>query len=191
MAKPDLLPAGAGALVRPASEARFAAETWLLGALRDDTVGRAHREWRRLGAIVLPLGELFSAVRLPQTLVNAIAHTAGPIGDLEAVDEVLREALDEAPVICDTRYGRWYVLVPPSMPTTWSVAAEEWAASDIEVLGHGTCLGVPPTTATTYDDRTGAGYWSVPMGRPGELCSPLMLARMIAAGVRRIAGGKS
>jgi hypothetical protein len=68
------------------------------------------------------------------------------------------------------------------MPTTWRDAATEWHAMDVDVIGRGIYLGVPSLEATEYDPYTRASYWSVPMASAAELCPPLSVARLIAAG---------
>ncbi|WP_336113305.1 hypothetical protein [Streptomyces sp. PTD9-10] len=57
---------------------------------------------------LLPLGSLFSAVRIPGHLLFAAAGTA----EFSEVGAFLDEALDGRPVICDPRGLRYYALVP-------------------------------------------------------------------------------
>ncbi|MFF2213680.1 hypothetical protein [Streptomyces antibioticus] len=176
--------AGPGVFVHSAADRRLAVENWLLSTLPDQR-GRevARKQWRELGAAMLPLGGLFSAVRIPARLVHAVAGTVVPAD----VDEFLEHALDGGPVICVLHGGRrYYALVPGSMPRTWHDAAEEWRAVEVDCLGRDALLGVPPVTRVDHDPVTWASYWSVPMAAAGELCAPLSVARLVAAGVHRL-----
>ncbi|MGW1034991.1 hypothetical protein ACWD4Z_22745 [Streptomyces antibioticus] len=171
--------------VHSAAERRLAVEHWLLSTLPDPR-GRevARRQWREMGAAMLPMGGLISAVRIPARLVHAVARTTEPAD----VDGFLEDALDGGPVISVLHGGpRYYALVPGSMPRTWHTAAEEWRASEVDCLGRDALLGVPPVGRVEYDPGTWASYWSVPMASAGELCAPLSVARLIAAGVHRLA----
>lgn len=173
--------AAPGVLVHSSADRQQAVEQWLLSTLpvRD----RARMEWQEGRETLLPLGTLFSAVRIPQTLVNAIV---GRVSN-EEMDEFLADALDGGPVICDPKGHRQYALVPGSMPARWTAAAEEWMSLGVECLGRGTYLGVPPVKAVTLDPARWVSYWSVPMPSAGELCSPLTVARLLAAGKRCLA----
>lgn len=170
-----------GVLVHTGSDRRLAVEQWLLATAgaRD----RARMEWREAGLAFLPLGTLFSAIRIPQTLVAAIVGGTS----YEEADELLADALKGGPVICDPRQHRYYALVPASMPTKWTVAAEEWRALGVECLGRGWYLGVPRVDMVDLDPEARLSYWSVPMPSAGELCSPLTVARLLAAGKRCLA----
>ncbi|MEU6491074.1 hypothetical protein ABZ890_11850 [Streptomyces sp. NPDC046984] len=125
---------------------------------------------------LLPLGTLFSAVRLPAELLLAIIGGKAPSRD---VDQLLDEVLG-GPVICDPRHARYYALVPASMPRTWHQAADDWREVEVDCLGHGTYLGVPRVDA--FELRSLTTYWSVPMQSMATLCAPLDIARLIAAG---------
>lgn len=166
-----------GVLVHPTSDRRLATEHWLLSTYPAPEHDRIREEWRRHGVAVLPLGTLFSAVRLPARLVLALVGGKAPSAE---VDAFLGEVLD-GPVICDPR-GRYYVLVPASMPATWHQAADDWRALDVDCLGRGTYLGVPAVDTTEFDPRSNVSYWSVPMSSAAVLCAPLAVARLIAAG---------
>ncbi|MFI1723958.1 hypothetical protein [Streptomyces sp. NPDC020489] len=168
-----------GVLVHTSADRRLAIEHWLLSTLPGPGRDRARMEWRELGVAMLPLGGLFSAVRLPGRLVQALAATAAPA----AVDAFLADALDDGPVICDQHGGsRYYALVPGSVPRTWRQACEEWRAQDVDVLGRETILGVPAINAVDPTAPELASYWSVPMPSAAMLCRPLLVARLIAAG---------
>ncbi|MFF8479913.1 hypothetical protein [Streptomyces antibioticus] len=162
-------------------------EHWLLSTLADSR-GReiARWQWRELGAAMLPLGGVFSVVRLPARLVHAVAGSSAA-GE---VDAFLDQAFDGGPVISVLHGGaRYYALVPASVPRTWRDAAEEWQAVEVDCLGRGAYLGVPPPAHVEFDAETWASYWAVPVAAPGELCSPLAVARVIAAGTHLTACG--
>ncbi|MEU6915334.1 hypothetical protein [Streptomyces olindensis] len=125
---------------------------------------------------LLPLGTLFSAVRIPGRLVAALTGSA----EFPELDEFMHEALDGGAVICDPQYFRYYVLVPAGMPRTWSQAVDDWRGADVDCLGLGSFLGVPKVDAQACI-RTHTPYWSVPMDSPATLCRPLRVARLIAA----------
>lgn len=166
-----------GVLIHPAADRRLAAEHWLLSTLPAAGRERARIEWREQGLAMLPLGTLFSAIRLPARLVAAIT---GPL-TLAETDAFLADALDGGPVICDPHGPRYYALVPASVPRTWRDAADEWRDADADVLGRDTLLGVPRLDVTELNPLSRASYWSVPMESMGMLCAPLKAARLIAA----------
>ncbi|MGX1563107.1 hypothetical protein [Streptomyces sp. NPDC055506] len=130
---------------------------------------------------MLPLGIHFSAVRIPGRLVVALADSS----EASELDEFVRQALDDGPVICDPRHLRYYALVPASMPRTWRQAVDDWRPLDVECLGQGSYLGVPRADAVECT-RVRATYWSVPMASAATLCRPLKVARLIAAGRHRL-----
>lgn len=171
---------GSGVLVHSSADRRLAAEQWLLST--HPAPSQARMEWTKAGVALLPLGTLFSAVRLPGRL---IAAAVGSTED-DAIGGLLEEALDGGPVICDPHGHRYYALVPGSMPARWTVAAEEWRPLDIACLGRGTYLGVPRLDHIDHDPETYASYWSVPMHSAASLCEPLHVARLIAVGSSRL-----
>ncbi|MGW2489456.1 hypothetical protein ACWCV9_19885 [Streptomyces sp. NPDC001606] len=170
---------GPGTLVHSTADRRLAVEQWLMATCPAASHERIRAEWQENGVALLPLGTLFSAVRIPGRLVFAMALT----DDAEEVDAVLDDALRSGPVICDPQGRRYYALVPASMARSWKEAAAEWRAkAGVEVLGNGTYLGVPQVGRTRCLPGAGASYWSVPMRSAAELCAPLAVARLIAAG---------
>ncbi|MFI8301583.1 hypothetical protein ACIGCZ_37375 [Streptomyces nigra] len=174
----DALPASTPkVIVHPAADRRLAATHWLLSTLPAAGRDRARTEWEDTGVALLPLGTLFSAVRIPGRLVRALT---GPLS-LPETDTVLAEALRGGPVICDPHRPSYYALVPTSMPSTWKDAAAEWDEVDVAVLGRDTHLGVPRLDATELSPTRWASYWSVPMESAGVLCDRLAVARFIAA----------
>jgi hypothetical protein len=68
------------------------------------------------------------------------------------------------------------------MSMTWRDAAEEWRPLGVDCLGRGTYLGVPRVDIVEFDPQTYLAYWAVPMPSAAELCAPLSVARLIAAG---------
>ncbi|MFJ5154946.1 hypothetical protein ACIQCF_25825 [Streptomyces sp. NPDC088353] len=171
---------GPGVLVHPAADRLLAAEHWLLSTHPRPKQARA--EWAERGAALLPLGTLFSAVRIPGALVQAVAATT----EADEVDAFLEDALNGGPAICNPRHLRYYALVPASMPSTWRQAADDWRAQDVDCLGRGCYLGVPPLNPAKAR-READSYWSVPMPSPAILCQPLTVARLIAAGAHQLA----
>ncbi|MFD9435234.1 hypothetical protein [Streptomyces sp. NPDC060002] len=156
---------------------------WLLSA--HPVPGSAATEWTERGIALLPLGTLMSAVRLPQDLVRAVADRYGR----EDVDSFLEEVLDGGPVICDPQgdRARYYALVPAGMPTRWRMAVMEWRALGVKCLGLGSYVGVPRPQSVSLEPGTWKSYWAVPMPSAGELCRPLDVARLVAAG-RQLTG---
>lgn len=174
------------ALVHPTADRRLAVEQWLLEAAKDPQHTR--QWWREHGVALLPLGTLFSAVRIPGRLIVALTASTEPDG----IDAFLGQVLD-GPVICDPRGPRYYALVPTSMPTSWRKAVDDWRAVTVDTLGRGTHLGVPRVDATRAvwrplggGRRTVDSYWSVPMSSAGVLCAPLNVARLIAASCHQL-----
>ncbi|MFE9454492.1 hypothetical protein [Streptomyces sp. NPDC006739] len=161
-------------LVHSSADRRLATEHWLLSTR--SAPSQARLEWQEQGVALLPLGTLFSAVRIPARLVHSIAGTE----EADDTDEFLEDALDGGPVICDPHGRRYYVLVPAGMPRTWRHAADEWRSKlDVELLGRGTYLGVPRLTDVRHNPHTYASYWAVPMHSPAALCTPLRVTRLL------------
>ncbi|MEU6507791.1 hypothetical protein [Streptomyces sp. NPDC046942] len=171
-----------GALVHSTADRRLATEHWLMATCPRSSHERIRAEWQENSVALLPLGTLFSAVRIPGRLISAMALTE----DLEEVDAFLEDALRGGPVICAPHGRRYYALVPASVARTWSEAAKEWRRASVEVLGSGSYLGVPRVDATQGDPHT-VSYWSVPMESAAVLCAPLAVARLIAAGLHSMA----
>ncbi|MEV6614278.1 hypothetical protein AB0N31_10720 [Streptomyces sp. NPDC051051] len=176
-----------GVLVHPGADRRLATEHWLLSTLPKDARERARKEWGEHRIAMLPLGTLFSAVRLPAHLVYAVAGGTRPSRE---VDAFLDEALDGGPVICDPHGRRYYLIVPASMPRTWNEAVDDWRRRDHEVdfLGRESYLGVPRLDVTDPDPAI-ASYWAVPMSSAATLCAPLTVARLISAAVHMLGKG--
>ncbi|MFJ4301233.1 hypothetical protein [Streptomyces pseudovenezuelae] len=170
-------------LVHTTADRLMASRHWLLSTLDVTKRDRARMEWQEQSVTLLPLGTLFSAVRIPERVVHAAARTDNP----QMVDLFLAAALDDGPVIHDLASRRYYVLVPASMPARWHEAAGLWRTGlGVDCLGSGTLLGVPPTDVVLLDVLTNRSYWSVPMFSAGVLCDPQAVARMIAAAALKI-----
>ncbi|MFE5758890.1 hypothetical protein ACFQ7I_35155 [Streptomyces massasporeus] len=128
---------------------------------------------------LLPLGDLFSAVRMPEYLLTALSGGA----EAACVDDFLAEALGGGPVICDPRFSRYYALVPAGVPAMPHQTEDTWHGLGVSCLGRGSHLGVPRLDAVD-SRRPLASYWSVPLNSAAMLCTPLLVARLIAAGRR-------
>lgn len=171
--------AAPGLIIHPTVDRRLASEHWLLATLPAPSRERARLEWDQHQVTLLPLGTLFSAVRTPGRLLVALTGITEP----PELDQFLRETLDGGPVICDPRFRRYYALVPASMPRTWHQTLDDWRAVGVDCLGRGSYLGVPRVDAV-QGTRPRATYWSAPMDSLSRLCSPVEVARLIAAGRR-------
>ncbi|WP_436985069.1 hypothetical protein [Streptomyces sp. enrichment culture] len=166
-----------GMLVHTPFDRRSAIAQWLLTALPASSRDHARLDWEQHGVALLPLGTLFSAVRIPGRLLTTLTGS----NESSVLDDLLSHALGGGPVICDPRFFRHYALVPPSMPRTWREAVDDWRVLDVDCLGRGSHLGVPRVD-TEERTRAPAPYWAVPMDSAAALCRPLAVARLIAAG---------
>lgn len=174
-----------GALVHTGADRRLAVEQWLLSTLPRPSWDRARMEWQSHGVTLLPLGTLFAAVRIPERVVHVVSR----IDDPAMNSHFLGAALDDGPVICDPKSGRYYALVPASM-AQWHKAARIWhTVLGVEILGRDTVLGVPPLDSVGLNQRTRASYWTRPMSSAGVLCDPHAVARLIAAAARQLSPG--
>ncbi|MFJ6014438.1 hypothetical protein [Streptomyces sp. NPDC092952] len=159
-----------GVLVHSRRDREVAATTWLVLAASHSE--KARREWSSFGLALLRCGVLFSAVRIPATLIYAAAGTEEP----DAVRGFLAEVLDGGPVFHDVGGRQFYALTPASTPRSWRFVAAECLDSD-------TFLGVPATDLTEFAPQYPA-YWVVPMDGPGSLCAPADVARLVLIGYR-------
>lgn len=160
------------------------AEHWLLAALDAKDRDDASAQWRKGQCVLMPLGGLFSAVRLPQDLI--LGHHDRQ-WDPAVAEQVIAAAFGSGPVICDPcRISRWYALVPAATPG-WHTGTDNWRTADVIPLGLGSYISVPPVDATAYDPRTEAPYWSMPLTLPGALCEPGHVDRLITTTPDRLA----
>ncbi|RCH68749.1 hypothetical protein DT019_08750 [Streptomyces sp. SDr-06] len=137
---------------------------WLAASL--NRPGDAHQQWKDGHIAVLALGRRFSAVRLPEALVCAVAAAEG-----STVSSILRTL--NGPVIHDPYGHRFYALVPSSPGSELGPYAKH--------LGLGHYLGVP-RVGDHEPDGTHASYWVVPLRAPHALCDPARLATLIETG---------
>jgi hypothetical protein len=144
-------------------------QEWLAAAHPSPSTVR--NEWSGVAQLALiPLGQSFEAVRIPEDIVHAVARS----DEASTVNTWLAQRVD-GPVVHDPGCRRYYALVPPG-------TCEMWATRAAECLGEGTYLGVPRTDRTELDDHTRASYWSVPMSRPGALCKAATVLEVVALG---------
>ncbi|MBC2908312.1 hypothetical protein H4N64_43910, partial [Streptomyces sp. PSKA01] len=133
-------------------------EAWLASA--HPSPAAVHREWDSETRLALiPLGKLFDAVRISESLVHSVAGVSEPA----TVADWLGWSFNGGPVIHDPAGRRYYALVPPG-------TAPDWRAPAAACLGDGTYLGVPRTDLTELEEHASASYWAVPLTRPRWLC---------------------
>jgi hypothetical protein len=144
-----LRPMGAepGVFIHSTADRRLATEHWLLATLPAPLRDRARGEWEQHRVAMLPLGGLFSAVRMPERLLTALSTST----EAACLGDFLTEALGGGPVICDPRFSRYYALVPASMPATLHQMADAWRALEVDCLGRGSYLGVPRLDAVNRE----------------------------------------
>ncbi|AYG83151.1 hypothetical protein DWB77_05347 [Streptomyces hundungensis] len=152
--------------MRTTADRDAAVAVWLADSL--NRPAGAREQWEEYHLAVLALGRRFSAVRLADDLVYAVAATAGPVTATAALRRL------RGPVIHDVRGHRFYALVPPSPP---SQSLGPYAT----YLGLGNYIGVPRVGDAEPVERL-AAYWVVPMATPGALCDPMQLADLIETG---------
>ncbi|MFG2029986.1 hypothetical protein [Streptomyces sp. NPDC048825] len=133
-------------------------------------------EWSSVGGLaLLPMGTLFSAVRIPERLVHAVAGSQDRAGR-----RVPRRRPPRRPGDLRSARAPHYALVLASTATRWRHAAAE-------CLGRDTYLGVPRLDAVELSLQAWASYWSVPMPSAAELCSPEAVAQLVVLGSFRTA----
>ncbi|MER5559723.1 hypothetical protein ABT071_14065 [Streptomyces sp. NPDC002506] len=140
---------------------------WLADSL--NRPADAREQWIEGRSALLALGRQFSAVRLAEALVYAVAGA-----ELGRASVVLRTL--DGPVIHDPRNSRFYALVPSSPP---GPSLGPYA----ERLGLGSYLGVP-RVGDDEQTETWSSYWVVPMSTPGRLCNPNRVAGLINTGTK-------
>lgn len=146
-------------------ERRAAVRTWLLSAARNRKMAR--REWARQGVALLRCGGVFTAVRVPMTLVQSAAQTE----DRRKIGVYLDGALHGGAVFTCENSTHAYFLVPAMV---W----RDWRTPDSECLTAGTLLGVPnPEPRPDEPSR-----WLLDMGGPGELCTREAVRQLVMYG---------
>ncbi|KOU43632.1 hypothetical protein ADK54_17350 [Streptomyces sp. WM6378] len=128
----------------------------------------ARLQWKDGRLAVLALGRRFSAVRLADELVYAVAADTEPATTSTALRSL------SGPVIHDPRNHRFYALVPSSPPGPS-------LGRHATYLGLGNYIGVP-RVGDNEPDESRASYWAMPMPAPGALCDPVRVTEMINAG---------
>ncbi|MFJ5265910.1 hypothetical protein ACIQAC_36155 [Streptomyces sp. NPDC088387] len=146
-------------------------EAWLLLAAPDE--GKARAEWEKKGAAILTCGTLFTAVRIPGSIVRAAAGTVDP----ETVDRFLREAVDGGAVFAVEGLHVYYALVPGG-------TAYDWFVPGADCLFRGVRIGVPAVRLTEY--APGVQYWASPMDNPGDLCTVDKVEALVLTGWRQL-----
>jgi hypothetical protein len=118
---------------------------------------------------MLPLGDLFDAVRIP-----ARAMVAGVGTDKEEeINNFLAQTI-AGPVIVDP--GVWYYALVPAGTT------ERWISQYSSCLGRAHWLGVPRIS----QDCSPGPYWAVPMERAGTLCKIKPVEELAALAGRQL-----
>ncbi|MFD7169111.1 hypothetical protein [Streptomyces violascens] len=148
------------------AEREAAVAAWLADSL--NRPGDARQQWAGGHIALLALSRRFSAIRLADELVYAVAADADPT----TASTVLRSL--RGPVIHDPRNRCFYALVPSSPP---GPGLGRYAT----YLGLGNYIGVP-RVGDHEPDGTRASYWAVPPTAPGALCDTLRLNAMIVTG---------
>ncbi|MGW2226782.1 hypothetical protein [Streptomyces formicae] len=141
-----------------------------------DVPEQARREWRESGVALLPLGERFDAIRMPDALVQAAVNSTLP----DVIAWHLVHILS-GPVVYDQRTlgGCYYALVRPLG------RRGAWRFQDIAPrLGAHTHLGVPRLTRTAPPGT----YWVVLPRFEGDLCEPSAVERLVIAGSAVLSG---
>ncbi|MEU2430696.1 hypothetical protein ABZ611_14510 [Streptomyces sp. NPDC007861] len=150
------------------------AADWLSTALCEPE--HATRQWALQGVALLPLGVVFSAVRLADEIVHAAADSDCPA----VVADVLAEGVD-GPVIHDPRGRRYYALVEPG-----AAPGRFPRSCGVDWLGRGSHLCVPDADRTEYAPPTRTPYWAVPIESAGDLCEQSAVAWMARIGRARL-----
>ncbi|MFJ6659650.1 hypothetical protein ACIQNG_25350 [Streptomyces sp. NPDC091377] len=160
--------------VATSAERRAAGGEWLLAAA--PAIPQAKTEWQDSGAAWLRPGRLFAAVAVNTGLVHTVLGVPGP----EKAVKYLGETLD-GPVFYReqvVRYESGYTALLPSS------VAQNWRVPSTVVHPSRALLLVPaPDRCEPVD---GEPWWAVPLDGPGQLCTPRLLALLVAAGWSRL-----
>ncbi|MFD7709186.1 hypothetical protein [Streptomyces sp. NPDC059786] len=158
------------------ADRELAAGHWLLAAADDAEAAR--RDWQTQGAARIRVGVLFAAVRVPAARINAAVGVcgAGTGGPTQPVVRYLAATL-HGPVIYSSALECYFILTVAS-------AAQNWRFPGAGCVPAGVYLDVPPPAATV--PQGGRPWWVVPMHSAGDLCNPLDVAAVCAAGHRAL-----
>ncbi|RST03105.1 hypothetical protein EF910_21190 [Streptomyces sp. WAC07149] len=135
---------------------------------------QAWTEWTDHGVAVIPVGQTFGAVRIPEAVVHAAVESTDP----DDIAFALAERLD-GPVIHDGRGRNFYPLLRPEDRLDWRTSAR-----GVECLAPRTHLGVPAVNRCEYTRETPI-YWSVPGTEPSH-CASASVALLIRVGAARL-----
>lgn len=158
-------------------ERRKAGGHWLLGAA--PASGPAREDWDDWGSTWLRPGVLFTAVTVSADLIHRALGKPGPAESAQA----LAGALDGAVFYREMEFGPvggYTVFLPPS-------AAETWRVRGTVVLPPAALFLVP--APDRCEPATGAHWWVVPLDGPEPMCSPALLASLLARAV--VPGGEA
>ncbi|MHC0433291.1 hypothetical protein ACX6XY_24410 [Streptomyces sp. O3] len=133
--------------------------------------GHVLAEWGTQALVLLPLGGLFSAVRIADDLVHAAAGSSEP----KSATGYLTGQLRFGPVIHDGGSRHYYALVPAD-------AGPDLDRPGVRRLGSGTWLGVPRLDRT----QPPGPYWSVTPRSPFRLCRLTDVADLVNTGRARL-----
>lgn len=131
-------------------------------------------EWTENGIAVIPVGQTFGAVRIPDAVVHAAVESTHP----DDIAFALSERLD-GPVIHDGRGRNFYPLLRPEDRLDWHTKAP-----GVEHLTPRTHLGVPAMHRCEYTSETPI-YWSVPGTEPSH-CHSASVVLLIRVGTARL-----
>lgn len=153
------------------SEQRLAGGRWLSFAAPSPDGARA--DWACWGATWLRPGGLFTAVTVSACLVHAAAGKPGPRECAPFLGSVL-----DGPVFYQERQfgpeGGYTVLLPASAAGIWRVRGT------VVLPSHALVLVPAPDQCAPVADFP---WWVVPLDGPGMLCTPALLASLLARGV--------
>ncbi|MFE9845755.1 hypothetical protein [Streptomyces goshikiensis] len=131
-------------------------------------------DWVAHGVSIIPIGTLFSAVRIPEAIVHAAVETTSS----HRIGHILADRLD-GPVIHDGRGRNFYPLLRVEARLDWGTTAP-----DVEHLAPGTHLGVPALTLDRYTPATPI-YWAV-AGYSPRHCDTAATALLVRVGAARL-----
>ncbi|MFD6467859.1 hypothetical protein [Streptomyces goshikiensis] len=135
---------------------------------------QAWADWVAHGVTVIPVGTLFSSVRIPEAIVHAAVESTDP----RQINKVLANRLD-GPVIHDGRGRNFYPLIGAEARLDWDTTAP-----GVERLAPATQLGVPAPNLHRYTPATPI-YWAV-AGYTPRHCGSAAVALLVRVGGARL-----